>query len=199
MLEWLLFLGITVGGAMVPGANLAIVLRNTLNGSRRDGILTVLGLACALFIHGTLSLLGITALIQQHPSLFEIMRWFGAAYLLLIGMHQLFKRGAPSPQKATFTPGPAPFLSGLLISLFNPKVLIYFIAIFTQVIKPEQSLAEQLLYVATPALAEVTWFTLVLTLLSRPGVQRRLTGIRTALERCVGGAMVALGVKLGLG
>ncbi|MBV1786973.1 LysE family transporter [Marinobacterium sp. D7] len=199
MLEWLLFLIITLGGAMLPGANLAIVLRNTLHGCRRDGALTVLGLACALFIHGTLSLLGITALIQQHPALFEVTRWFGAGYLLLLGLHQLLKRNHKESASTRNSSISSPFLSGLLISLFNPKVLIYFVAIFAQVLGPGQPLAMQLLYVVTPALAEVTWFTLLLTLLSRPAIQQRLQQVRSCVERCIGGAMIALGIKLGLG
>ncbi|GGB88540.1 lysine transporter LysE [Marinobacterium zhoushanense] len=199
MLEWLLFLIITLGGAMIPGANLAIVLRNTLHGCRRDGALTILGLTCALLIHGTLSLLGITALIEQHPTLFEVMRWFGAGYLLLLGLHQLLKCGNADTAPVRTDSVASPFFSGLLISLFNPKVLIYFVAIFAQVLRPEQTLATQLLYMATPALAEVTWFTLLLTLLNRPSVQQRLKRVRSGLERCIGGAMIALGIKLGLG
>jgi len=199
VLEWLLFLGISLGGAMVPGANLAVVLRNTLNGSRRDGALTALGLAVALLIHGTLSLLGITALIQQHPALLEVIRWFGAAYLLLLGLHQLCRRKAPEAAAPAGRPASSPFFGGLLISLLNPKVLIFFVAVFAQVLKPEQTLALQLLYAATPALAELTWFTLLLTLLSRPAAQQGLRRIRNGLERCIGGALVALGIKLGIG
>jgi threonine/homoserine/homoserine lactone efflux protein len=199
MLEWLLFLAITLGGAMVPGANLAIVLRNTLSGSLRAGILTVMGLASALLIHGSLSLLGITALIQQSPALFEAIRWFGAGYLLLLGLLQLLQRGADASQEAPARGGPSPYLSGLLISLFNPKVLIFFLAIFAQVLHPEQSLAEQLLYVATPALAEISWFTLLLTLLARPAIRARLMRLKRRLEQLVGGALIALGLKLGLG
>lgn len=198
MLDWLLFLGITVGGAMVPGANFAVVLRNTLNGSRRSGLLTVCGLATALMIHGTLTLFGISALIQNSPAAFEAIRWLGAAYLILLGGWQLFHR---QPAQETVKPkqGGSPFLAGLLISLFNPKVLVFFLAIFSQVLSPEQSLASKLLYVATPALAEISWFMLVLALLGTPAIRHWLMGVKSKLERFLGGAMVALGIKIGLG
>lgn len=198
MLDWLLFLGITVGGAMVPGANFAVVLRNTLNGSRRTGLLTVCGLATALMIHGTLTLLGINALIQNSPAAFEAIRWLGAGYLIVLGGWQLLHR---QPAQETVAPrrGGSPFLAGLLISLFNPKVLVFFLAIFAQVLSPDQSLATKLLYVATPALAEVSWFALVLALLGAPAIRQWLLQVKTKLERFLGGAMVALGIKIGLG
>lgn len=198
MLEWLLFLAITLGGAMVPGANLAIVLRNSLQGSRRDGLLTVLGLSSALLIHGALSLLGITTLIARSPALFDAIRWFGAGYLLLLGLWQLFHRAEQEGEAATGGVR-SPYLSGLLVSLFNPKILIFFLAVFVQVLHPEQPLAEQILYVATPALAESAWFTLLLTLLARPQVRCWLMQVKGRLERLVGGALIALGIKLGLG
>lgn len=199
MLEWLLFLAITLGGAMVPGANLAIVLRNSLQGSRRDGLLTVAGLSSALLIHGALALLGITTLIARSPALFDAIRWFGAGYLLLLGLWQLFHRAESQSEESTPGRVRSPYLSGLLVSLFNPKILIFFLAIFVQVLHPEQTRAEQLLYVATPALAESTWFTLLLTLLARPRVRTWLMQVKGRLERLVGGALIALGIKLGLG
>lgn len=199
MLDWLLFLGITVGGAMIPGANFAVVLRNTLNGSRRSGLLTVCGLATALMIHGTLTLLGISALIQNSPAAFEVIRWLGAAYLILLGGWQLLQRQPAAENSAPNHNGGSPFIAGLLISLFNPKVLVFFLAIFSQVLSPEQSLATKLLYVATPALAEISWFMLVLALLGTPAIRQWLMRVKSKLERFLGGAMVALGIKIGLG
>ena len=199
MLDWLLFLGITLGGAMVPGANLAIVLRNTLSGSVQRGFLTALGLASALLVHGTLSLAGITALIHQYPALLEVIRWGGAGYLLLLGFWQLLHRQADNNGDTNALHAGSPFLSGLLISLFNPKVLLFFMAIFAQVLSPEQPLVEKALYVLTPPLAELIWFSLVLTLLSQNGLRVRLMRAKRSLERVIGGALIALGIKLGLG
>ena len=200
MLDWLLFFLVTFGCAMIPGANMAIVLRNSLGGSRRDGLLTVAGLATALLIHGSLSLLGITALLQQSPALFDGIRWCGAGYLLLLGLWQLFRRRAPEAEAPTAQPrARSPYLSGLLISLLNPKVMFFFLAVFAQLLHAQQSLAEQLLYITTPAMAEMSWFALLLTLLARPAIRTRLLQVKGLLEQLIGGALVALGVKLGLG
>lgn len=200
MLDWLLFFLVTFGCAMIPGANLAIVLRNSLGGSRRDGLLTVAGLATALLIHGSLSLLGITALLQQSPALFDGIRWCGARYLLLLGLWQLFRRRAPESEAPTAQPrARSPYLSGLLISLLNPKVMFFFLAVFAQLLHAQQSLAEQLLYITTPAMAEMSWFALLLTLLARPAIRARLLQLKGLLEQLIGGALVALGLKLGLG
>lgn len=199
MLDWLLFFAVTFGCAMIPGANMAIVLRNTLSGCRRDGILTVAGLATALLIHGTLSLLGITALLQQSPALFDAIRWFGAAYLLLLGGWQLLRRRRDDEPQTALPKASSPYLSGLLISLLNPKVMFFFLAVFAQLLHAQQSLSEQILYITTPAMAEMSWFAILLTLLSRPVVRARLLQLKGLLEQLIGGALVALGIKLGLG
>lgn len=198
MATWALFAAMTFSAAMLPGPNLAIVLRNTLSGSRRDGMLTALGLACALLTHGTLALLGIATLLHNHPLLFEAVRWFGAAYLVLLGIRQLRAR-QEDPAQARARRQLSPWLSGLLTCLLNPKVLMFFIAVFAQLLNQQQSLALQALYVATPAMTELSWFALLLLLFSRPGVQSRLRSGRQWLQRLTGGALILLGIRLGMG
>jgi threonine/homoserine/homoserine lactone efflux protein len=138
MFEWLLFAGITLLGAMIPGANMAIVLRNTLGRGRRAGFVTAAGLATALLIHASLSLVGIATLISQSPGLYASIRWLGSAYLLYMGVVYLLS--SRKPQAGDSTPASADqnnFLAGLMISLFNPKVLLFFMAMFSQVLQQD--------------------------------------------------------------
>ncbi|MBY4678093.1 LysE family translocator [Marinobacterium arenosum] len=198
MLEWLLLAGVMLMGAMIPGANTAVVLRNTLNGSQRDGMITALGLATALAIHVSLSIVGLAAIISETPSLYQAIRWLGSAYLLYMGVtYMLTKPAADGNGGASRSRNP--FLSGLMVSLFNPKVLIMFVALFSQILQQEQSWSLKLLYGVTPVVMEFTWLTLIITLLTRPSVQQGLQRVRNRLERTIGAALVLLGIKLGIG
>ena len=198
MTEWLIFAGVMLMGAMVPGANTAIVLRNTLQGSRRTGFITALGLASALAIHVILSVAGLAALIEQTPTLYHAIRWLGSAYLVYMGLTYLATR-TPTDDADIPSASNNPFIAGMMISLLNPKVLIMFIAIFSHIVQDVSSLAMQILYSVTPVLIEFSWLSAIILLLTFPAFQDGLARIRTNLERVIGGGLVLLGVKIGLG
>lgn len=201
MTEWLLFAGITLLGAMIPGANMAIVLRNTLGGGVRAGLATAAGLASALLVHAMLSLIGIATLIAHSPAIYGGIRWLGSAYLLYMGIVYLLSSRNPGSSTADDGSGSQrhTFIAGLMISLFNPKVLLFFLAMFSQVLERNHGWPSLLLYGLTPVSIEFGWLTLVVLVLSRPAVQRGLQRTRHRIERAVGVALVALGIKVALG
>ncbi|WP_296059515.1 LysE family translocator [uncultured Amphritea sp.] len=198
MTEWLIFAGVMLLGAMLPGANTAIILRNTLQGSRRSGFITALGLTTALTIHVILSVIGLAALIESTPALYAAIRWLGSAYLIYLGVVYLATRPDTQTEHSGKNSG-HPFIAGMMVSLFNPKILIMFVAIFSHVVAEVQSAAMQFLYCITPMLVELSWLSLIIMLLSRPAIQHWLKRVRVRIERLIGGGLVLLGIKLGLG
>jgi RhtB (resistance to homoserine/threonine) family protein len=201
MFEWLLFAGITLLGAMIPGANMAIVLRNTLGRGRRAGFFTAAGLATALLIHASLSLVGIATLISQSPGLYAGIRWLGSAYLLYMGVvYLLSSRKDQNPDnESAAASSQHSFLAGLMISLFNPKVLLFFMAMFSQVLQQDHDWPALMLYGLTPVSIELAWLSLVVMLLTRPAVQQALARARQRIEGAIGVTLMALGIKVGLG
>ena len=198
MTEWLVFAGVMLLGAMLPGANTAIILRNTLQGSRRSGFITALGLASALAIHVLLSVIGLAALIESTPALYAAIRWLGSAYLIYLGIVYLATR-ADKHSSETEAGSDNPFIAGMMVSLFNPKILIMFVAIFSHVVAEVTSITMQILYCATPVLTEFGWLSMIILLLTRPAIQAWLNRVRTLIERVIGGGLLVLGIKLGLG
>ncbi|MGB0467113.1 MAG: LysE family translocator [Pontibacterium sp.] len=199
MAEWLLLAGVCLMGAMIPGANTAIVLRSTLTGNKRNAFITVAGLTCAISIHVLFSMLGLTALISETPSLYEPIRWSGSAYLLYMGITYLLIRANTANPETCETSFQHPFLSGLMISLLNPKVLLMFMALFSQILNTEHSWQVKIAYGLTPVIAEAGWLCLIILVLSRPAIQQRLNQVRHKLERVIGAGLVVLGIKVGLG
>ena len=201
MNEWLLLAGICFAGAMVPGANTALVLRRTLQGDQKGAFITVAGLSVGLSVHVVASMLGITALISETPALYDAIRWFGSAYLLYMGVTYLLTRSSTDDEDGQHGALSLrnPFLSGLMVSLLNPKLLLMFIALFSQIINAAHGWKMMMLYGATPLVTEAMWLCLMILLLSRPGIQSRLNQIRRGLERVIGAGLVLLGIKVGLG
>lgn len=201
MNEWLLLAGICFAGAMVPGANTALVLRRTLQGDRKGAFITVAGLSVGLSIHVIASMLGITALISETPALYDAIRWFGSAYLLYMGVTYLLTRSNTDDKEDTHGALSLrnPFLSGLMVSVLNPKLLLMFIALFSQIINAAHGWKMMMLYGTTPLITEALWLSLIILLLSRPRIQSRLNQIRRGLERMIGAGLVLLGIKVALG
>src|SRR4051794_38296050 len=89
MLELIAVATITILAVISPGADFAMVTRNSLVISRRAGILTALGIGAGVLVHVTYSLLGVGLLISQSILLLNILKLIGAVYLLWLGITML--------------------------------------------------------------------------------------------------------------
>lgn len=190
---------------MSPGPNTAMTLRNSLLHSRRAGVSTAAGLALGDAIHVAYCLMGIAVIISQSILLFNVVKWAGAAYLIYIGIKSLRnarKRGPresgerePSLQPMTTLTA---VRSGFLTSLLNPKVTLFFLALFTQVIRPDTPLLVKGFYGLTVVGIEFCWCALVATLVSTSPVERRFDTVAHWIERATGAILVLLGLRLAL-
>lgn len=193
--------------AMIPGPDTAMILRNCLVFSRRDGFATALGIACGLCVHAGLALLGIAVLIAQSLLVFTVVKWAGAAYLVVLGVRALGARKAP-PSETDAEPAASParrglgavaaFRLGLLCNLLNPKAPLYMLAAFTQIVHPGTPVALQAVYGVTIAAAALGWYVLLTGFLARDAVRGRLAAGAHWVERIAGGVFIALGVRLAL-
>ncbi len=183
-----------------PGPNLVITLRNSLHTSRA-GLYTALGLAVGDLIHIGGWLIGIGVIITRSILLFNILKWIGAAYLVYIGIKALQTRKHSALEteaalKATQMNARNAFRMGLLTCLLNPKVTLFFFALFTQLIQPGTPLWMQIIYGVTVASVEFVWFATVALTVSRPLIKRQFVGISHWLERVMGAMLIGLGVRL---
>ena len=187
-----------------PGPNMAMTLRNSLARSRRAGVNTAIGLALGDAVHVAYCLLGIAVVISQSILLFNVIKWAGAAYLIFIGIKSLRARrhspaepndpGALPEQMGTL----AAIRSGFLTSLLNPKVTLFFLALFTQVIQPGTPLLAKALYGLTVVGIELAWCTLVAVFVSTSPGKRRFDAVAHWIERATGAILIALGIRLAL-
>ena len=198
--DWLTVFLVGCLAVMSPGPNLAVTLRNSLSYSRRAGIYTALGLAAGNTVHAAYSLAGIGLVIAQSVVLFNVIKWAGAAYLVWIGVQAL--RAQPRAETPDLSgtaddlSASTAFRTGLFTNLLNPKVTLFFLALFTQVVEPGTPLALQALYGGTIVGLEFAWFGLVAVVLSQGAVRRRFFAVSHWVDRATGAALIALGVRL---
>lgn len=157
--------------AMFPGAGFAMVLKNATSISRQAGIYTALGLSFGVLLHALLVLFGVAYLVLEHVYIKELVRILGASYLIYSGITSLMKK---APALAVASGGVVQekntplqsFSEGFLTNTFNPKTLIFNLAIFAPFIKGHLDLDKKILFASTYFFIEFVWFTLVSTLLT---------------------------------
>jgi threonine/homoserine/homoserine lactone efflux protein len=132
---------------LIPGPNVALIIANSIAHGTRYGLLTVAGTSSAMIIQLFLTALGLTELLGNLAHLFEWIRWAGVAYLLYLGFRQWTAKpldlSQQKPQRKSIR---AIYLRGFLISLTNPKTLLFFSAFFPQFVTPDHhNIASQIL------------------------------------------------------
>ena len=196
--EWATVAFVGLLAVASPGPNQAMTIRNSL-ASRRAGVMTAIGVALGTAVHAFYCILGIAVVVAQSIALFSMLKYAGAAYLIYIGIRSLRARrrdrlgeaAPPDPIGAT-----AAFFSGLLTDVLNPKVTLFFLALFTQVIRPDTPLAAQIVYGATMVALEFLWCAALALVVGHRRVRARFERIAHWIERAMGGVLVALGLRL---
>jgi threonine/homoserine/homoserine lactone efflux protein len=194
------FLGVAVVVTLTPGPATAMVIRSALRGGRRAALLTTIGNSLGVLFWGVASALGVSALIAASEAAFLVLKIGGAVVLVALGV-QSFVRSRRGLTKARELDvwSPHAFRDGLVTALANPKLAIFFVALFPQFLERGHSSVLTGIAMAGLIVAlDLVWFSvlaLVVTRLHRAFVtgpwQRRL-------ERLTGSVMVGLGVRLAL-
>jgi RhtB (resistance to homoserine/threonine) family protein len=199
MLEALAVATITVLAVISPGADFAMVTRNSMVLSRRAGVLTATGISLGVLVHVAYSMAGIGLLISKSILLFNMIKFTGAAYLIYLGVSML-RASKPDPDQAARVAAPLSDLAalkiGFLTNALNPKTTLFVVSLFTQVISPGTPLLVQLGYGAFISMTHFLWFVLVACAFSSDAAQRLVASSRHLVERSIGAALVALGLGL---
>ena len=198
--DWATVAVVGVFAVTSPGPDMLVTLRSSLVGSTRAGLFTALGIGIGLCFHTGYSLVGLAVLISQSIVLFSALKLIGAAYLVFIGWKAIRARGDVMPMIDEADRHPmsagAALRAGLFTNLTNPKVTLFFLALFTQVIEPETSSSLKALYGGTIIAISLTWFSLLALIVGREAVRARLRATSHWIERIAGGLFIALGVRL---
>ena len=201
MIESLAVATITILAVISPGADFAMVTRNSMVLSRRAGVLTATGISLGVLVHVAYSMAGIGLLISKSIVLFSLIKFAGAAYLIYLGITLLRAKKA-DPALAANAAAPLSDLAalkiGFLTNALNPKTTLFVVALFTQVISPSTPVAVLLGYGAFMSLAHLVWFALVAYALSSDAARRFVASSRHIIERSIGAALVALGLGLAM-
>jgi threonine/homoserine/homoserine lactone efflux protein len=183
-------------GAMSPGPSLAVVLQQTLRGGRKTGLVAAISHGLAIGLYALLCISGIAVMISTSPVLFTALQWLGAAYLIWLGVKGLRAKARTDGTLVEPTTTGSAARDGFLVAFLNPKVAIFFIALFSQVVGSETNWLEKLGYAATAMFIDMAWYVVVALSFSNPRWLGYLQKNVTWLERVFGVILIALALNL---
>ena len=184
-----------------PGPDFAIVLKQAVGAGRRAALWTSLGIGSGIAVHVAYAVVGIALLIANTPWLFTAIQLAGAAYLAWIGLGAL----RAQPQQASAVEAPASqrmarpwvdFRLGFVTNVLNPKATLFFLALFTTVMRPGTPLWLQLGLGVWLCLATAAWFALVSVLFTGAAARRWFVARAHWIDRGMGVILLALAARI---
>jgi threonine/homoserine/homoserine lactone efflux protein len=189
MIDLSLYLGFAAAVAvlmLIPGPNVALIVANSVAHGTRYGLLTVAGTSAAMILQLALVALGMTKALGMLGSWFELLRWIGVAYLIYLGIAQWRAPVVDLTRTEPERKSPrAMFTRALLVSMTNPKTLLFYGAFFPQFVSPAHDFAPQVVllsvtFVAIAVLVDGSWALLAARarhlLASRGRLRNRISG-----------------------
>jgi threonine/homoserine/homoserine lactone efflux protein len=192
------FAGIAVLVSLTPGPATALVVRSAALRGRREAMIVTFGNSTGIFMWALASVLGISALVAASETAFWALKIVGAVVLILLGVQALRGRRAPqeeSPERIARTA----FGSGLMTSFANPKLAVFFIALFPQFVPDGASVLPTTLAMAALLIAvDLVYFSLLAFVVARAHHAVVSSRLARRIERLTGAVMIGLGVRVAL-
>ncbi len=122
--------------SITPGADTVFILTKSIAGGYKQGLASVAGIVCGLFVHTSLAAFGLSVILMTSALLFNIVKIAGAAYLIYLGIMALKSKSKINLEnKGEIVPFFTTFRQGFFTNILNPKVALFFLALLPQFVK----------------------------------------------------------------
>ncbi len=192
---------------VTPGASTMLITRSVIAHGRKAGFFVVLGGCLGVFVHATLSGLGLSLILVQSAKLFEIIKWLGAVYLVFLGGQSIWRGLRQKPNDLPSLNHLAPaiknktewrsFSEGLVTIILSPETSVFYLAILPQFINLGESvLLKSLMLASIHAIIRLLWYSILTVFLAKMTALLKRPRVKRWLELTSGAALVFLGLKI---
>ena len=168
---WLQFAAICIVGAMSPGPSMALIIRNSIRFGRVSGLLSSIGHAIGIGIYAAISIAGLQLILISNIVIFNTIQLCGSIFLLILGILFLKNSGeslsVEDDQKSLNS-----FFQGFAISILNPKILIWFAAIFSQFIEVSSTSLTKFMMVFIASSIDGIWYIILTIIVTSFGLKK---------------------------
>ena len=195
LIFWLQFAAVCIAGAISPGPSLALIIRNSTKYNRLGGIMSAVGHGLGMGIYAIFAVTGLSIIILTNIYIFKSIQITGIIFLFIFGILFIFQKNKEliieDNQKKLNS-----FLQGFSISILNPKILIWFSAVFSQFVKSDSTFLINSILVITASAIDCIWYILVALIVTSYGLkdffQKRINGI----QKISGAVLVLISILL---
>ena len=195
LIFWLQFAAVCVAGAISPGPSLALVIRNSTKFSRIAGLMTAIGHGLGMGIYAVFAVTGLVIVITTNVYLFQLIQILGIFFLLYFGIQFIFQKSneiiIDDNQKNINS-----FIQGFSISILNPKILIWFAAIFSQFVSVNGTFTSNSILVLTASIIDCIWYVIVALVVTSYGLNNFFQKRINIIQKVSGFILVLIGIIL---
>ncbi|AMO55156.1 hypothetical protein GZ77_11730 [Endozoicomonas montiporae] len=196
---WLSLLTICVLGAISPGPSLVAVMKYTVQGSKLHGLITATSHAAGIGLYAFLVAAGLAVVITESPQLLKVMTIVGAGYLAWLGYQSIISKGSITPdavKQENNLPLYQAARDGFLIAFLNPKIAVFFLALFSQFVTPESTRTTQLLMALMATLCDGIWYCLIASVAGHSAVLPTLRKQGLLINRLCGLFLILVALRI---
>ena len=198
--SWLSVVAICMLGAMSPGPSLAVVIRNTMSSSRRMGMISGVAHCLGVGVYALLATAGLGVLITGNPLLFKALTWGGAGYLAWLGIKALRASGTPALASGNVAEEHISIIKaardGFLISFLNPKIAVFFLALFSQFVTPEMGWEAKTIMALTATAIDGLWYCFIAAVVGHGAILLFLRRYTLWITRATGVLLLAVALRV---
>lgn len=197
-MAWLLaFAPVAALLTITPGAGTAMIVRSAVRGGRRRALVTTIGNSIGVLAWAGFAAVGVAAVVATSAEAFTAVKLVGAVVLVILGLQSL--RGRRAADTVAAPAGGAPLRDGVVTSLANPKLAVFFAALFPQFVPDGASVLFSALLMAAMIVAfDLVWYSMLAYLVARARRAFVEGPWLARAERLTGAVLVGLGVRLAL-
>ena len=192
---WSQFALVCLLGAMSPGPSLAIIIRNSINFNRMSGIIASIAHGLGICVYATVTIIVLEFILRNSETIFFVIQICGSLFLIILGLTFIFKKNNEN-QNDTYQIHSNSFAQGFMIAIINPKILIWFTAIYAQFIDINATFLNKTILVLTPSIIDAIWYSLVAILVTGYGLKEILNKNKFMIQKIIGILLIIIAFSL---
>ena len=192
---WSQFAIVCLLGAMSPGPSLALIIRNSINFNRTSGIVASIAHGLGICLYATVTVIVLEFILRNSELIFFVIQICGSLFLIILGLTFVFKKNNEN-QNDTYQIHSNSFAQGFFIAIVNPKILIWFTAIFSQFIDINATFLNKAILILTPSVIDAIWYSLVAILVTGYGLKEILNKKKFIIQKIIGGLLILIAFSL---
>ena len=182
-------------GAMSPGPSLALIIQNSIKYNRLSGILASIAHGLGICIYATITVVLLEFIIQNSEKIFFFIQICGSIFLIVLGLYFVLKKNNENKVE-TYKINSNPFSQGFIIAIINPKILVWFTAIYSQFIDINASIVYKTILILTPSIIDAIWYSLVAILVTGYGLKEFFNKRKFIIEKVIGTLFIFIAFSL---